>query len=100
MTKRIFLSNFCESIQDTIVFEIKDELHKRLDESFENRLKMLEGTKQEINSMENKLHDILTLQLGHHKVIFAIATTTSSMQCLFHHNICYLPRYTYHQDVT
>jgi hypothetical protein len=26
---------------------------------------MLEGTKHEINSMENKLHDMLTLQLGH-----------------------------------
>jgi hypothetical protein len=55
-----------ESIQDTIVLEIKYELQsleKKLDESFDNRLKMLEGTKQEINSMENKLHDMLTLQL-------------------------------------
>jgi len=84
-----------ESIQNTIVLEKKDELQsleKRLDESFKNRLKILEGTKQEINSMENKLHDMLTLQLGHHKLIFAIATTTSFMKCLFHHNMCYLPR--------
>jgi hypothetical protein len=93
--KGSFCQILVESTQDTIVFEIKDELQslgKRLDESLKNRLKMLDGTKQEINSMENKLHDMLTLQLGHHKLIFAIATTTSSMQCLFHHNMCYLPR--------
>lgn len=43
-----------------------------MDESFENRLKMLEGTKQEINSMENKLHDMLTLQLGHHNLFLQL----------------------------
>jgi hypothetical protein len=52
-----------ESIRNAIVPEIKDELHlmeKRLENNLE---KLMEGTKQEIQSMESKLHNMLRMEL-------------------------------------
>jgi len=52
-----------ECIRNAIVPEIKDELHlmeKRLEYNLE---KLMEGTKQEIQSMESKLHNMLRMEL-------------------------------------
>ncbi len=57
------LPHWVESIRNAIVPEIKDELHlmeKRLETNLE---KLMEGTKQEIQSMESKLHNMLRMEL-------------------------------------
>jgi len=57
------LPHWVESIRNAIVPKIKDELHlmeKRLETNLE---KLMEGTKQEIQSMESKLHNMLRMEL-------------------------------------
>jgi hypothetical protein len=57
------LQHWVEPIRNAIVPEIKDELHlmeKRLENNLE---KLMEGTKQEIQSIESNLHNMLKMEL-------------------------------------
>jgi hypothetical protein len=56
------LQHSMESFRHAIVTKIKDEMHL-MQKRLENKLKKwLEGTKQEIQSMESKLHNMLRME--------------------------------------
>jgi hypothetical protein len=74
-----------ESIYNAIVLEIEEKL-----QSMEKKVGDIDGR----NKARNPIHGEQVAQLvkngigQHHQLVITIATTTSSMQCLFHLHWC------------